>query len=234
MQRGVNKMKKILFGALLWALLCVVPLPTMARTFVNVSIGLPPPIVYAAPPELVVLPGSNVYVAPDLAEDIFFYNGWWWRPWEGHWYRSRSYDSGWAYYRNVPSFYRGIPSGWRNDYRDHRWHGRQWDHQRIPHQQLHQNWRSREQNRGVPGLRSQQQTLHPSRNTQLQQNRSLQQGNRVRGQGVQQGQRSRSPQSSQLQTQQHQSQGGVGNKSGRTRQQHGSPKGGQEEQHQRR
>jgi len=223
-------MRKILSGALLWALLCAVPSPTMARAFINVSIGLPPPIVFAAPPELVVLPGSNVYVAPDLAEDIFFYSGWWWRPWGGHWYRSRSYDSGWAYYRNVPSFYRGIPSSWRNDYRDHRWHGRQWDHQRISHQQLHQNWRSWEQNRhwerqngSAPGIRSQQQSLHPSRNTQLQQNRSQLQG-----------QRSRSPQSSQMQTQQHQSQGGVGNRSGRTRQQHGRTQDGQEEQHQRR
>lgn len=203
-------MRKILLGALLWALMGVLPLPTMARTFVNVSIGLPPPMVFAAPPELVVLPGSYVYVAPDLAEDIFFYNGWWWRPWGGHWYRSRSYDSGWAYYRNVPSFYRGIPPGWRNDYREHRWHGRQWDHQRIPHQQLHQNWRNwerdrhweRQQNWGVPGLRSQPQVQRPSREMQSQQPRSQQlrevrsgqspqHGNRDRGQDVQQGRSNR-------------------------------------------
>jgi hypothetical protein len=110
-------MRKVLWGALLWTLLCAVPLPAMARTSINVSIGLPPPMVFARPPELVVLPGSYVYVAPDVAEDIYFHNGWWWRPWGGHWYRSRQYNSGWTYYRNVPAFYRGIPSGWRNDYR---------------------------------------------------------------------------------------------------------------------
>jgi hypothetical protein len=74
--------------------------------------------------------------------DIFFYNGWWWRPWEDRWYRSRNYSSGWGYYQNVPSFYRGIPSSWRNDYRDHLWGGHQWNYQRIPHQQLQRNWSS--------------------------------------------------------------------------------------------
>ncbi|MGA2527359.1 MAG: hypothetical protein ABSF79_12220, partial [Smithellaceae bacterium] len=63
-----------------------------------VSIALPPPIVFAAPPELVVIPETNVYAVPDVDVDIFFYSGWWWRPWEGRWYRSRNYNSGWGYY----------------------------------------------------------------------------------------------------------------------------------------
>ena len=72
---------------------------------VSIGLPLPPPIVFAAPPELMVLPETNVYVVPDVDVDIFFYNGWWWRPWEGRWYRSRDYSSGWGHYRNVPSFY---------------------------------------------------------------------------------------------------------------------------------
>jgi hypothetical protein len=148
--KGGNKMKKLLIGTLLLALVIVVPIPTMAmggRVDVGISVPLPPLIVFAAPPEVVVIPETYVYAVPDLDVDIFFYNGWWWRPWEGRWYRSQNYSSGWKYYKDVPSFYRGIPSGWRNDYREHRWSGYQWDYQRIPHQQLQQNWSKWEKSR---------------------------------------------------------------------------------------
>jgi len=153
----------------------------MAGVDVNVSIGLPLPplIVFAAPPELIVLPETNVYVVPEVDVDIFFYNGWWWRPWEGRWYRSRNYSSGWGHYRNVPSFYPGIPSGWRNDYKDHRWKGHEWNHQRIAHQQVQQNWRGWENNRhwekqqtwGVQGLQPRTQSQQPYREVQPQQSR---------------------------------------------------------------
>lgn len=172
-------MKKLFFGTLFLALVLVFPIPTIAGVDVNVSIGLPlpPPIVFVAPPELIVLPETNAYVVPDVDEDIFFYNGWWWREWEGRWYRSRNYDSGWGHYRNVPSFYRGIPSGWRNDYRDQRWRGHQWNHQRIPHQQVQQNWKGWENNRhwekqqtwGVQGLQPRTRSQQPHREVQPQQ-----------------------------------------------------------------
>ena len=156
-----DKMKKLFFGTLLLALVIAVSIPTMVRADVNVRIALPPPIVFAAPPALIVLPETYVYVVPDVEAEIFFYNGWWWRLWEGRWYRSRYYNSGWGYYRSIPSFYAGIPSGWRNDYRDHRWRGHQWNYQRIPHQQVQQNWRGWEKDRhwekqqtwGVQGLK---------------------------------------------------------------------------------
>ena len=163
-------MKKLLFGTMVLALALVFPMPTMAGVDVRVSIPLPPLIVFAAPPEVIVIPETNVYVVPDLDEDIFFYTGWWWRPWGGHWYRSRQYNSGWVYYRSVPSFYVSIPSGWRNDYREHRWGGHQWNYQRIPHQQLQQNWSNWGKNRhwekqntwGVQGLKPRTQSQQPS------------------------------------------------------------------------
>jgi len=164
-------MKKAFLGTLLLALVFVFPIPTMAALDIHVSIPLPPLIVFAAPPEVVVLPETNVYAVPDLDVDIFFYSGWWWRPWEGRWYRSRNYNSGWGYYRNVPSFYRGIPSGWRDDYRERRWKGKQWDHQRIPHEQVQRNWRNWEKSRhwekqntwGVQGLKPRAQSRQPSK-----------------------------------------------------------------------
>jgi len=119
---------------------------------------LPPPIKFASPPEVIVIPKTNVYVVPDLAVDFFFFDGWWWRPWEGRWYRSRNYRSGWGHYNGVPSFYGRVHSGWRDEYRKHRWNGREWHYQRVSHPELQQNWRRdvREQSRRQPQVRPQQ------------------------------------------------------------------------------
>ena len=133
---------------MLLALLFAMPIPSMAGVNINLGFALPPPIVVNAPPDVVVLPYTNdVYVAPGLNADLFFWNGWWWRPWEGRWYRSQYYDRGWVYYDNVPSFYFDVDPGWRGYYRSHSWNGHQWNYQRIPDRQLKQNWRSWQNNR---------------------------------------------------------------------------------------
>jgi hypothetical protein len=129
-----------LFGTMLLALIVILPVQGAAEVNLSVGISLPVPIVFVAPPEVVVIPGTYVYAAPDYEQDLYFYNGWWWRPWEGRWYRSRHYDSGWTHYRSVPAFFGRVPSGWRNDYRDHRWGGRPWNYERIPHRRLQRNW----------------------------------------------------------------------------------------------
>jgi len=139
-------MKKLFLGTVLLALMIVGSIPAMARVDVNVGISLPP-IVFPGPPHLVVIPETNVYVAPDVNDDIYFYGGWWWRPWEGQWYRSRHHDSGWSHYQGTPSFHRSIPSSWRNDYRENRWKGHQWNHQRVPHEQVQKNWQGWEKNK---------------------------------------------------------------------------------------
>ena len=206
-------MIKLFFGTLLVALVAVIPIPTLAGVDVNVSIALPPPIVFAAPPELIVLPETYVYVVPDVGVDIFFYNGWWWRPWEGRWYRSRYYDSGWAYYQRVPSFYAGIPSGWRNDYRDHRWRGHPWNYQRIPHQQVRQNWKSWEKNKhwekqqtwGVQGLQPRTRSQQPSREVQPRESRP--QSREVKPERSQPQYREAGPQSREAAKPQHQEAG---------------------------
>jgi hypothetical protein len=174
MDKGDYKMKKLLFGTILLALVQVFSVPAMAGVDVGISVSLPPLIVFAAPPEVVVIPETYVYAVPDSDVDLFFYSGWWWRPWEGRWYRSRHYNSGWAYYQNVPSFYREIPPGWRNDYRNHRWKGHQWNYQRIPHQQVQGNWSNWEKNRhwekqntwGVQGLKPQTRSHQPYQEAQ--------------------------------------------------------------------
>jgi hypothetical protein len=133
-------MKKLVFEIILFVSVMILPLPAMAQVSVQASVPLPPPIIFPAPPHVVVLPETYVYAVPDVQEDIFFYNGWWWRPWQGRWYRSRYYDRGWGHYNRVPAFYSNIHQGWRDDYRNHRWRGHQWDHRPIGHQDLNRNW----------------------------------------------------------------------------------------------
>jgi hypothetical protein len=135
-------MKKLFLGTILLALATVVPIPTMAAININIGIPLPPPIVFPAPPQVIVVPEtSGVYVDPDIDADLFFWDGFWWRLWEGRWYRSAYYDRDWIYYDNVPRFYFDIDPHWRTYYRNHSWYGHEWNYQRIPYERLEKNWR---------------------------------------------------------------------------------------------
>jgi hypothetical protein len=209
-------MKKLLFGTILLALVIAVPIPTMAQVGINVRIALPPPIVFAAPPVLIVLPETYVYVVPDVDADIFFYNGWWWRLWEGQWYRSRYYNRSWGYYNTVPSFYFDVDPGWRGYYRNHNWYGHRWDYERIPNQRLQQNWKSwqsarRWERQGTWGVQSykprpqqQRQELRNQRQQQYQQRPEVQQHQQQRQPQVQKPQVQQPRQQSQEKVQQPQ------------------------------
>lgn len=238
-------MKRLLIRTMLFTFLLVLPVPTMAGVDVGVSISLPPLIVFATPPEVVVIPETYVYVVPDSDVDIFFYDGWWWRPWEGRWYRSRHYGSGWVYYQRVPSFYARVPSSWRNDYRDHRWGGQQWNHQRIPNQQLQRNWSTwkksnhweKQQTWGVQGLKPRTQSRQPSKAVQPKsqakpQSREVQpQQSRPQSREAAKPQRSR-PQSGEVQPQHSQPQQREAPQQSKPRK--GKPERGEEEKQDRR
>jgi len=137
-------MKKLVLKVLLVILVVFAPVLLMAQPrppFPLPPIPLPPPIIFPAPPQVVVIPGTNAYAVPDVEDEIFFYSGWWWRPWEGRWYRSRYYDRGWNHYRHAPSFYSHVYPGWRNDYRQHQWRGEPWGHRMVPYNDVRRNWR---------------------------------------------------------------------------------------------
>jgi hypothetical protein len=147
-KNGGNKMKKLLSVFILSALAIAVPNSTMAGVDISIGFSLPPPIVFAAPPEVIVVPDTtDVYVVPDIDAELFFWNGWWWRLWEGRWYHSRYYDRGWVYYDWVPSFYFNVDPGWRRYYRDRSWRGYRWDYERIPYWRLRRNWDTWHRNR---------------------------------------------------------------------------------------
>jgi hypothetical protein len=67
MEKGGNKMKKVLLGTTLLILVMVVPIATMAGGDIHVSFPPPPPTVFEAPPEVGVLPDTNnVFVSATL------------------------------------------------------------------------------------------------------------------------------------------------------------------------
>ncbi len=116
--------------------------PAMGQVSVGVGISLPP-IVIGGPPEVVVLPDTdNVYVCPTIEVDLFFWSGWWWRPYGGGWYRSHYYDRDWVYFTGVPAFYFSVDPYWRTYYHNHSWHGYVWNYQRIPYSHVESNWKS--------------------------------------------------------------------------------------------
>jgi len=188
-------MKKTLLATMFLTLVIAVPLRTMAQVNVNVNVGLPPPIVFQSPPDVIVLPDTNsVYVVPGIDVDLFFWNGWWWRSWEGHWYRSRYYNRGWSYYKKVPGFYFDVDPRWREHYRSHDWYGHRWNYERIPNQRLQQNWKSWDNDRhwekqktwGVQGYQprpqQQKQDLRQQRQQQYQQRPEMQEHGQQRQQ----------------------------------------------------
>ena len=97
------------------------------------DVSLPPAYAFSAPPQVAVIPGTYVYVVPDIGVDILFYHGYWYRPYGGRWYSSQSYTGPWLYLApdrvprvliTLPPDYRRVPPGYR----------------RIPYALLRENW----------------------------------------------------------------------------------------------
>jgi hypothetical protein len=87
-----------------------------------------------------VIPGTYVYCVPDVPVEIFFYQGYWYRPYGNYWYRAAFYNGPWVTIRpsrvpytlvNVYPGYRGINPYYRP----------------IPYVQLKKNWRHWERER---------------------------------------------------------------------------------------
>jgi hypothetical protein len=185
MRRKMRKSCLLVIAALL-LVLAGSAIQSEAGVDVSIGIGLPP-LVFAAPPAVVVLPDTyGVYVVPDIDAELYFYGGWWWRFWEGRWYRSRYYDRGYLEYYRIPTFYYDVDPGWRGYYYDRHWHGHRWDYEPIPHSRLHANWRNWNTNRywerqrtwGVQGYQprpqSQRRELRQQRERQYQQRPEVQ------------------------------------------------------------
>lgn len=133
--------RKLVFLAAALSLLFVTAFSARVYAGVRVGVGINiPAFRFAAPPPLVVIPGTYAYFAPDADVDIVFYQGSWYRPYEGRWYRARSYNGPWAYLApaRVPRVLIGLPPDYRHVYAGHA---------RIPYGDYHRNWRRWERDR---------------------------------------------------------------------------------------
>ncbi len=126
--------------AILGVLLCITFLAGTASAGVNlnVNIGTPPAVVIAQPPALTVVPGTYVYVAPDVNANLVFYQDNWYRQNGGGWFVSVSYNGPWqtvsappAALVHLPPNYRTVPAG----------------NPRMPYAQVRDNWRGWERDR---------------------------------------------------------------------------------------
>jgi hypothetical protein len=101
----------------------------------QITQGVPPPPVYAAPapPEVVPVPGTYVYFVPGIQTEILFYRGYWYRPFGGRWYGAPSYNGPWVHVPppRVPRALVALPPGWRRAPSGYR---------PIPHGELQRNW----------------------------------------------------------------------------------------------
>jgi hypothetical protein len=70
--------------------------PVEAQVSVNVNIG-PPPVIFAAPPRVLVVPHTPVYYAPDTTYNVFFYEGRYYSFHNGAWFLAGSHGGPWAF-----------------------------------------------------------------------------------------------------------------------------------------
>jgi len=116
-----------------------------AQVQVNIKVRVPPPpplprFVFPAPPTVVVIPETYMYVVPDAEVDIVFYHGYWYRPHSDRWYRASSYNGPWILLSGgqVPSTFHRLPPGFRSV---------RPEHERIPYQNVKKNWKKWEKER---------------------------------------------------------------------------------------
>ena len=124
--------------------LCLSP---KASGEVNINIGInapPPAVVIVEPPSLVVISGTYIYFIPDRDDDIFFYHGYWYRPYRGRWHRAGDYNGPWVFISisRVPRVLINIHPGFRGEA-----HG----HERMPWGHVKKSWKRWEQDRHWEG-----------------------------------------------------------------------------------
>lgn len=101
----------LLLGALLAS-----GLGSLAQAEVNVNINVGIPAVrVSSDPVMTVIPGTYIYFITESSEDIFFYQGYWWRPYKGRWHRANGFNGPWVFVKpgRVPPGMLKLPSGWR-------------------------------------------------------------------------------------------------------------------------
>jgi len=83
--------------------------PARSEVHVSVNIGAPPAFV-AAPPPLIVVPGSPVYYAPEYDYELFFYGGRYYTQVNGAWFWAARPGARWVAVSTVPRPLLAVPA----------------------------------------------------------------------------------------------------------------------------
>jgi hypothetical protein len=140
-----------------------------AEVNINISVPLPPPLVFPGPPDVVVVPSetSDVYLVQDTV-GLYFYGGYWYRFYGDHWFRASLYNGPWITIRESlvprvvwaipPDYILGLPPGyhrihygdfhrnWRDWGHNHHWNKQAWYRDHSQH-----HWGGKEFHRPPPG-----------------------------------------------------------------------------------
>lgn len=167
----MRRMLFVLIAGIMLLISTSYPNRAIAGVNVNIGIGVPlPSVVISAPPAVVLIPGTYAYFVPDADVDILFYHGYWYRPYKGYWYSSRSYNGPWVYmvparvprsllylppdFRHVPPGYEHIPYGhlkkhWKKWEREKYWDRHKREHEKREwHKEKRMEHRDKERHRG--------------------------------------------------------------------------------------
>ncbi|MBI3621077.1 MAG: hypothetical protein HY208_02660 [Nitrospirae bacterium] len=104
MMRRMTSLLTIAVGASIFIWTMVTAAPVRAEVNVNINVGVPPPIVVEAPPEMVLLPEPGIYVAIGIPFDIFFISGRYYYFHGGNWFWASGYGGPWVHvgYKSLP------------------------------------------------------------------------------------------------------------------------------------
>ena len=131
-------MKKCLLTGVVLCSVLILPglvLTAPAAAGVRIDIGVAfPPIFIPAPPALIMIPGTPVYYPPAVGVDLFFYNGYWYRPHLGRWYIAGHFNGPWSHLTigSVPGVLVSLPLTHRRV------------HPGPPHGMFWERWQTRE------------------------------------------------------------------------------------------
>ena len=128
-------MKRVLAAA---AFLLAFALPAAAQEYFDIDVDVP------EYPEMLPVPDSPVYYAPNVDSNYFFYDGLYWDYNNDRWYASPWYNGPWSYVDPiyVPTYVLWVPIHYYHR-PSHRWHG--WNTARPPRWSEHwgRDWQAR-------------------------------------------------------------------------------------------
>ncbi len=136
--------------------------------------------------ELSIIPGTYIYYTSMNNDDLFFFEGYWWRRnGPNGWYRARHYSGPWVIEKRVPYSVSHLPSD------RSRYHGTdkvRWNDARLHWKEWSRNkrWENQEQNKRYEQERIQQQKHEPEQvQEKKRKNEQKQVQNQKRGQDKQ-------------------------------------------------